>query len=215
MHLLSIQTTKSWKLLINNKFKAQSLNQKSHRKFTLSCFSITCFKHVVSLWPISVLDRKQVHGYIYSMSIYLYLLRFIWICGADIWVRSSNHHVIMDNYMMGLFIRTICIKHFVHIVLWPLKNNTMWLWGAVLEFCLKSTSYWAKLWRIEVHSWLHLRYLGIYPQCCCLIDCYGRLNSHSLSDCLTNFETHRPEGPLKFLVWPVIGRCQGSSMLRC
>ena len=63
-HLLSIQTTKSWKMLMNNQFKAQSLNRKSHRKFTLSYFSLTCFKHVGLLWPISALDRKQVRGYV-------------------------------------------------------------------------------------------------------------------------------------------------------
>ena len=51
-HLVSTQTTKSWKMLMNNKFKAQSLNRKSYRKFALSCFSITCFKHVGLLWPI-------------------------------------------------------------------------------------------------------------------------------------------------------------------
>ena len=62
-HLLSAQTTKLWKMLMNNKFKAQSLNRKSYRKFTLSWFSVTCFKHVGLLWPISALDRKQVRGY--------------------------------------------------------------------------------------------------------------------------------------------------------
>ena len=62
-HLLSIQTTKSWKILINNQFKSQSLNRKSYRKLTLSYFSVTCFKHVELLWPISALDRKQVRGY--------------------------------------------------------------------------------------------------------------------------------------------------------
>ena len=45
-HLLSTQTTKSWKMLMNNKFKAHSLNRKSYRIFTLSWFSVTCFKHV-------------------------------------------------------------------------------------------------------------------------------------------------------------------------
>ena len=49
---------------MNNKFKAQSLNRKSYRKFTLSWFSVTCFKHVGLLWPISALDRKQVRGYV-------------------------------------------------------------------------------------------------------------------------------------------------------
>ena len=48
---------------MNNKFKAQSLNRKSYRKFTLSWFSVTCFKYVGLLWPISALDRKQVRGY--------------------------------------------------------------------------------------------------------------------------------------------------------
>ena len=48
---------------MNIKFKAQSLNRKSDRKFTLSCSSVTCFKHVGLLWPISALDRKQVRGY--------------------------------------------------------------------------------------------------------------------------------------------------------
>ena len=62
-HLLSIQTTKSWKILMNNQLKAQSLNRKSYRKFTLSYFSVTCYKHVELLWPISALDRKQVRGY--------------------------------------------------------------------------------------------------------------------------------------------------------
>ena len=62
--LLSTQTTKSSKMLMNNKFKAQSLNRKSYRKFTLSWFSVTCFKHVGLLWPISALDRKQVRGYV-------------------------------------------------------------------------------------------------------------------------------------------------------
>ena len=47
---------------MNNKFKAQSLNRKSYRKF-MSWFSVTCFKHVGLLWPISALDRKQVRGY--------------------------------------------------------------------------------------------------------------------------------------------------------
>ena len=47
------------KMLMNNKLKAQSLN----RKFTLSCFSVTCSKHVGLLLPISALDRKQVRGY--------------------------------------------------------------------------------------------------------------------------------------------------------
>ena len=41
-HLLSTQKTKSWKMLMNNEFKAQSLNRKSYRKFALSCFSVTC-----------------------------------------------------------------------------------------------------------------------------------------------------------------------------
>ena len=49
---------------MNNKFKSQSLNRKSYRKFTLSWFSVTCFKHVGCLWPINALDRKQVRGYI-------------------------------------------------------------------------------------------------------------------------------------------------------
>ena len=62
-HLISTQTTKSWKMLMNNQFKAQSLNQKSYQKFMLSYFSVTCFKHVGLLWPISMLDRKQVRGY--------------------------------------------------------------------------------------------------------------------------------------------------------
>ena len=48
---------------MNNQFNAQSLNRKSHRKFTLSYFRVTCFKHVGLLWPISALDRKQVRGY--------------------------------------------------------------------------------------------------------------------------------------------------------
>ena len=61
-HLLSTQSTKSWKMFMNNKFKAQSLNRKSYRKFTLSCLSVTCFKHVGSLWQISALDKKQVRG---------------------------------------------------------------------------------------------------------------------------------------------------------
>ena len=46
-------------MLIINKFKALSLNRKSYRKFTLSWFSVTCFKHVGLLWPISALDKKQ------------------------------------------------------------------------------------------------------------------------------------------------------------
>ena len=62
LDLLSTPTTKSWKMLMNNKFKAQNLNRKSYRKFTLSCFSVTCFKHVGLLWPFSVLHRKQVRG---------------------------------------------------------------------------------------------------------------------------------------------------------
>ena len=44
--MLSTQTTKSWKMLMNNQLKALSLNRKSYRKFTLSWFSVTCFKHV-------------------------------------------------------------------------------------------------------------------------------------------------------------------------
>ena len=63
-HLISIQTKGSWKMVMNNKFKAQSLNRKSYRKSTMSWFSVTCFKHVGLLWPISVIDRKQVRGYI-------------------------------------------------------------------------------------------------------------------------------------------------------
>ena len=58
-------------MLMNNKFKAQSLNRKSYRKFTLSWFSVTCFKHFGLLWPISALDRKQVRGYI-KISSYQY-----------------------------------------------------------------------------------------------------------------------------------------------
>ena len=65
-HLLSIQTTKSWKILMNNQLKAQSLNRKSYRKFMLSYFSVTCYKHVELFWPISALDRKQVRGYTFS-----------------------------------------------------------------------------------------------------------------------------------------------------
>ena len=53
---------KSWKMLRNNQFKAQSLNRKSYRKFTLSYLSVTCFKHVGLLWTVSALDRKQVRG---------------------------------------------------------------------------------------------------------------------------------------------------------
>ena len=49
---------------MNNKSKAQSLNRKSYQKFTLSCFSVTWFKHVVLLWPIKALDRKQVRSYL-------------------------------------------------------------------------------------------------------------------------------------------------------
>ena len=56
---------------MNNQFKAQSLNRKSYWKFTLSYFSVTCFKHVGLLWPISAFDRKQVRGYI------VYRLRLI------------------------------------------------------------------------------------------------------------------------------------------
>ena len=66
-HLLSMQTTKSWKMLMNNQFKAQSLNRKFYRKYT-SYFSVTCFKHVGLLWPISALDRKQVRGLIITTS---------------------------------------------------------------------------------------------------------------------------------------------------
>ena len=62
-HASATQTANSWKMLMNYKFKAQRLNRKSHRKFALSCFSVTCFKHVGLLWPISALDRKQVRGY--------------------------------------------------------------------------------------------------------------------------------------------------------
>ena len=51
------------KMLMNNKFKAQGRNRKSYQKFALSCFSVTCFKHVGLPWPISALDRKQVRGY--------------------------------------------------------------------------------------------------------------------------------------------------------
>ena len=50
---------------MNNEFKASSLNRKSYRKFVLSGFSVTCLKHVVLLWPISALDRKQVRGSAY------------------------------------------------------------------------------------------------------------------------------------------------------
>ena len=35
------------KMLMNNKFKAQTLNRKSYKKFTLPCFKVTCFKHVM------------------------------------------------------------------------------------------------------------------------------------------------------------------------
>ena len=66
-HLLSTQTTNSWKMLMNYKFQAQSLNRKSYRKFTLSCFSVTCFKHVGLFWPIRALNRKQVSGYMQNM----------------------------------------------------------------------------------------------------------------------------------------------------
>ena len=63
-HLLSTQTTKSWQMLRNNKFKAQNLNRKSYWKFTWSWFSVTCLKHVGLLWPISMLDRKQLRSYV-------------------------------------------------------------------------------------------------------------------------------------------------------
>ena len=62
-HASAFYTNKSWKMLRNNQFKAQSLNQKSYWKFTLSYLSVTCFKHVGLLWPVSALDRKQVRGY--------------------------------------------------------------------------------------------------------------------------------------------------------
>ena len=83
-HLLSTQTTKSWKMLMNNKFKAQSLNRKSYQKFT-SCFSVTCFKHVGLLWPISALDRKQVRGYAFECPTWM---RYVW----------ANWHVPIQTY---------------------------------------------------------------------------------------------------------------------
>ena len=64
---------------MNNKFKAQSLNRKSYRKFTLIWFSVTCFKHVGILWPISALDRKQVRGYIVNG-----------LCQVWLWVRTHE-----------------------------------------------------------------------------------------------------------------------------
>ena len=64
-HECSFSSTKSCKNLMNSKFKAQSLNQKYQRKFTFSWFSVTFFKHVGLLWPISALDRKQVRGYVF------------------------------------------------------------------------------------------------------------------------------------------------------
>ena len=40
---------------------AQALHRKSCRKCTLPCYSVTCFKHAIYLWPINALDRKQAH----------------------------------------------------------------------------------------------------------------------------------------------------------
>ena len=58
---------------MNNQFKAQSLNRKSYRKFTLSYFSVTCYRHVELLWPISALDRKQVRGYATNITLQLWM----------------------------------------------------------------------------------------------------------------------------------------------
>ena len=61
---------------MNNQFKAQSLNRKSYRKFTLSYFSVTSFKHVGLLWPITALDRKQEWGLLSQFSPFRYFPTF-------------------------------------------------------------------------------------------------------------------------------------------
>ena len=75
-------------MMKNNKFKAHSLNRKSYRKFTSSCFSVTCFKHVGLLWPISALDRMQVDGYavITCSNIYIHIYICMYIC---IWYNTA------------------------------------------------------------------------------------------------------------------------------
>ena len=74
---------------MNNKSKAQSLNRKSYWKFTLSCFSATCLKHVGLLWPIRSLDRKQVHAYTIDYKCDLFSSVFYWF--SWIFLLSCGH----------------------------------------------------------------------------------------------------------------------------
>ena len=64
-HLLSIRVTPSWKMLDEQQRIQNTIShRKSYRKFMLPYFSVTCFKHVMQLWPISALDRTHVRGLI-------------------------------------------------------------------------------------------------------------------------------------------------------
>ena len=55
-HLLSIQMN-TMKMMMNNKVKAKTL-------IGNPAVNWHCFEHVMQLWPLSMLDRKQVRGYV-------------------------------------------------------------------------------------------------------------------------------------------------------
>ena len=104
---------------MNNQLKAQSLNRKSYRKFTLSYFSVTCYKHVELLWPISALDRKQVRGYTTDHA-----------CENAVHMYMQMHSFVRKLYM-SVCTRT-CVRKFVLYISYTILENLcicMWLFS--------------------------------------------------------------------------------------
>ena len=117
---------------MNNKFKAQSLNRKSYRKFALSCFSVTCFKHVGLLWPISALDGKQVHDYV------TYVLTSYDLC---------SRHVAYVFVMWLMFSSCdLCFRHVTYVfVMWPMFSSC--------GLCSRRVTYVLVIWHIVLVMW--------------------------------------------------------------
>ena len=126
-HISAFYTkTKSWKILTNNKFKAKSLNRKSYWKFKLSWFSVTCFKHVGLLWPISALDRKQVRGYLMIASgLFRMLGASCDVCNNRLFLHSFNNLNLIFIYHPIVISRNVLCE-----------TTSVAVNGGICKFCL-------------------------------------------------------------------------------
>ena len=138
-------------MLMKNKFKAQSLNRKSYRKFTLSWFSVTCFKHVGLLWPISALDRKQVCSYRYSgfrryklanTSLCPRVFYDPIVCPGQIGLCHDRRHQPETNWNV-VYVSSRRIDEVTKLLLLALNNVPI----ASSLYCSEGKRVWTKPWR--------------------------------------------------------------------